>query len=276
MPSGRVLVVGGRDDDQILGAPEILDFGEEPAWLAAGAMKAARFQLTASLLQDGSVLVVGGREDLKIHASAERFRPLAGGLPCNDPGECDSVLCANGVCCDQACTGPCLACTAAEKGGGADGECGPLPGNPCGAYECDPSGKCKTSCETDDDCTSTYHCREGLCSKPDSAVCDGDHSLVRDDGAVVEDCRPARCSTETNDCNRPCGTNLDCLPGYECLSESGNCVERTVSELGSGCGCRIDEGGPRGVVIGLLALGAWMGVLRRRRRCTARGKGWLS
>ena len=48
------------------------------------------------------------------------------GTACSANAQCASGFCADGVCCDQACNGVCQACTAAKKGSGADGVCGPI------------------------------------------------------------------------------------------------------------------------------------------------------
>jgi hypothetical protein len=50
----------------------------------------------------------------------------ANGSPCVSGANCLSGSCTDGVCCNTACTGLCQACTAARKGTGADGVCGPI------------------------------------------------------------------------------------------------------------------------------------------------------
>src|SRR5439155_181355 len=62
-------------------------------------------------------------------ACATAKRSLAG-------SDCQSFNCADGVCCNSACTGTCQACTAAKKGSGSDGSCGTIgngldPDNEC-------------------------------------------------------------------------------------------------------------------------------------------------
>jgi hypothetical protein len=74
------------------------------------------------------------------------------GMPCSGGNECMSTFCADGVCCNNACTGTCQACTAAKKGGvGSDGTCGNIaqgldPDNECGPFTCDGGGACVTNC----------------------------------------------------------------------------------------------------------------------------------
>lgn len=70
------------------------------------------------------------------------------GSPCTVDAECTSGFCADGVCCDARCQLPCRACTAALKGGGEDGRCGPIlagldPNDECpGTSTCNGNGTC--------------------------------------------------------------------------------------------------------------------------------------
>ncbi|MBI5542723.1 MAG: hypothetical protein HY901_02465, partial [Deltaproteobacteria bacterium] len=74
----------------------------------------------------------------------------ADGGVCASSNVCSSGSCVDGVCCNSACTGPCQACSAAKKGSGADGVCGPIgvntdPDSECidqGAASCGTSGVC--------------------------------------------------------------------------------------------------------------------------------------
>jgi hypothetical protein len=83
-----------------------------------------------------------------------------------------SGFCADGVCCDTACTGLCQACTAAKQGGGNDGTCGNIttgtdPANECaGTAVCNGAGACKLpnglACFANGDCVSGI-CVDGVC-----------------------------------------------------------------------------------------------------------------
>jgi hypothetical protein len=73
LPSGKVLVVGGRNSSGVLGTAEEYD----PAtgtWSAAGALASARELHTATLLGTGKVLVAGGLNGVSL-ASAELYDP---------------------------------------------------------------------------------------------------------------------------------------------------------------------------------------------------------
>ena len=67
-----------------------------------------------------------------------RSSPLTGtvtvrlpqGAACTDGAACGSGFCVDGVCCDTACGGPCVACALAAQGA-VDGTCTPLTGVDC-------------------------------------------------------------------------------------------------------------------------------------------------
>lgn len=110
------------------------------------------------------------------------------GATCTGNNSCASKFCVDGVCCNSACQGPCLTCSAAAS----PGTCGAAPaGKVCGAplcsgqttsqSFCDGSGMCapsmpvscapyvcsgmgcKTSCATDTDCVAGHFCAAGRC-----------------------------------------------------------------------------------------------------------------
>ena len=98
---------------------------------------------------------------------------LRQGEACEDGAVCLSGSCADGVCCDTPCDGPCAACTAARRGAGADGECGPVaagldPDDECpGATTCDTGGACSllnagSACTLGDECAGG-RCADGVC-----------------------------------------------------------------------------------------------------------------
>src|SRR5262249_7646214 len=90
---------------------------------------------------------------------------LPNGSACSMASQCQSGLCVDSVCCNSTCTGLCQACSAAKKGQGSDGSCGPVvsgadpdsdctqaPQSTCGQTGfCNGSGACElyasgTSC----------------------------------------------------------------------------------------------------------------------------------
>lgn len=73
---GRVLVVGGEEDqNRMLATAELYDRGAE-AWTPVTAMSEARHRHTATLLRDGTVLVAGGSY-FDTFASTEIYDPAA-------------------------------------------------------------------------------------------------------------------------------------------------------------------------------------------------------
>ena len=80
---GKILLVGGSDPP--LKSAELIDLNQaNPTWRATGSMAAARRQLNATILPDGTVLVTGGssgagfnNSDAPVY-SAERWNPVDG------------------------------------------------------------------------------------------------------------------------------------------------------------------------------------------------------
>ncbi len=173
------------------------------------------------------------------------------GVPCTGGHTCASGVCADGVCCDVPCGG-CSACTAARKGGGTDGTCGPvppgeLPGGEatCPAQalsECGRTGTCdgKGACAVAPEgapCLEGAACVAGVCTVS-PAFCDGAHQIVTGD-VVVVDCAPYRCNHEPA-CLEACSSSLDCAPGLTCTARR-TCEAPGAPPTRQG-GCRVGSG----------------------------------
>jgi len=125
------------------------------------------------------------------------------GAACTNATQCLSSLCVDGICCDTPCTGLCQACSAAKKGTGTSGTCGPItdgtnPDNECtpqsctagvvtksqvcngagacrgdGTIACSPymcaGTACATTCSSDSGCAATAHCAGTTCT-PDLEI----------------------------------------------------------------------------------------------------------
>jgi hypothetical protein len=77
LADGRVLLVGGMDQTDVLGPAELYDPGTGE-FTDEGSMAQGRDDHTATVLPDGSVLVAGGYKDANPEipvASAELWRP---------------------------------------------------------------------------------------------------------------------------------------------------------------------------------------------------------
>jgi hypothetical protein len=169
----------------------------------------------------------------------------SGGTSCATGGECASGSCVDGVCCDTACTGLCQACTAAKKGSGANGVCGPIgagadPDNECAAQAASTCGTTGT-CNGAGACAlwpSGTSCGAATCqgSVIKAQICSGTGTCGL--GAGGTDCAPYACSAGA--CKTTCAGAADCAAGYVCiggactspLADGATCA--ASSECGSG------------------------------------------
>ncbi|MDC0678373.1 Kelch repeat-containing protein [Sorangium atrum] len=206
LPSGKVLLTGGLETcgtytfygtkalfDEATLAWSSLDL-ESPATLARAFHSSTR-------LEDGSVLLAGGYVGATTPtASAVLFHersPLGAG--CATDSDCGSGSCADSVCCDARCDGPCDACAAAS-GASQDGACTPVTGAACDdADACIAGGVCEagacvggaaapdgTPCSDGDVCSTASACVAGACEGSSLAVC-----LPADECHEAPACDPA-------------------------------------------------------------------------------------
>jgi len=196
----------------------------------------------------------GDEADVDCGGSCET--KCAQGKACAAVTDCETGFCADAVCCNEACDGDCLSCTAAlkEDESTMDGTCGPSKVNStcgaepsctdgvltnadtcdaaggcvdqgtteCGAFICDPMGTaCLTACMDDDDCATCNVCNAmGQCELAPAgspgAGCTGDQAC---DGAGT--CKAANgqdCQNATE-----CGSAY-CVDAVCCdTSCLGNC-----------------------------------------------------
>lgn len=300
LPSGRLLVTGGSNEiltDGAMRSTELYDAATD-TWVEAGDMVENRCNHRTSVLGDGSVLVTGGAQESNVLSTAELFTLAATGTPCDLGDVCTSGFCVDGVCCDVACEGPCLSCSAAGKGGGDDGTCGPVaadtdPRDDCldsGAAcqdngVCDGQGACAQYAGPDctlRPCINGGECASGFCA--DAVCCDqacdgACRSCARATGALVDGecrgaapgtseasaCAPYGCNSDGT-CRDSCATVDDCAAPTVC-SEAGRCesFEEDSAQADEGCGCRA-AGAPsdRHPWVATLLLSLFV-VARRRR-----------
>jgi hypothetical protein len=135
------------------------------------------------------------------------------GAACMAPADCPGDgPCVDGVCCDTACGGLCQACTAALKGAGLDGQCGPVmagtdPGMECtDPQTCNGMGACKAP--TGAACAAAGDCATGFCV--DMVCCD------MACGGLCQACSAAKKGQGANGACGPIKAGND--PDMECTS----------------------------------------------------------
>ncbi len=161
------------------------------------------------------------------------------GNACSGPGQCNAGLyCVDGVCCTTDCVGACQACSAAKKGQGVNGICGPIaagqdpdaecadkPGSTCDTTgSCDGNGKCALhpagiSCGTGTSCAA---------GQETSYQCNG---LGACQPAGSKSCAPYQCNGSV--CATGCTTDGECSGGYFCNTTTAKCALK----LDSGATC---------------------------------------
>lgn len=143
------------------------------------------------------------------------------GADCIDNAHCQSDVCADGVCCDRACTG-CEACNLA----GSEGSCTDIPAGPasgrcvgaCATDQCDGLGRCVPA-------VSGTVCEDGPCSNlgQRNRQWNGASSGTRTCNGSSLDCTTSIpcanslvCDTTSGDCRTMCRTDNDCVLGTYC------------------------------------------------------------
>lgn len=170
------------------------------------------------------------------------------GASCSSNDGCASGFCVDGVCCENACDGPCESCTKAETGAW-EGVCRPIlyftdPADECPNGVCDGFGQCTNpgvTCANALDCASGF-CVDGFCCDSPCADACMACNVVGNVGSCVpvpmfEDDANAipPCTGSTSSCNgsgvckeeggQTCATNAECLSGN---CEMGFCGESVL------------------------------------------------
>lgn len=157
----------------------------------------------------------------------------ANGDACTSGGQCASTFCVDGVCCGSACGGVCEACTAAKKGTGADGACGPVgaatdPDDECpdeGAMSCGNDGTCDGAGACHKYASGTV-CAPASCAggtQSEARSCDGAGTCG---AAATSSCGAYACDAIA--CKTSCATSADCAPGNTCGGD-GKCFAVATS-----------------------------------------------
>lgn len=146
------------------------------------------------------------------------------GATCGSSSECQSGFCADGVCCDQACSGSCDRCNLS----GSVGTCSPAPVNDPGSPACGGSVVCNGTLA---DCPIL--CTSGC---PSSTYCSGTYCSAKKTNGVScgagTECQTGNC-VDGVCCNTACGDTCDA-----CSVAQGAAVNGTCALLGPSRICR--------------------------------------
>lgn len=257
-------VIGGKGPNGVLADAEVLSTTDGIHFGRTGPLNAPRYWHSAMQLNgkmyvtaglDGGGQPLASSEVFTIHHVGESCvadadcdhdicacgvcieKKLDTGTASTCPEECNSGFATDGVCCDALCDGDCEACSAAAKGQGADGACGPVksgldPKNKCEQLG---SGNCALQGFCDGNGVCANHqgaaCGGGpTCQDPETALlgqkCASDGNCA---AAAAVPCGAYKC--EEPGCLASCQTNSDCKPPNTC--QEGSCV--SSKPLGQNC-----------------------------------------
>lgn len=164
------------------------------------------------------------------------------GTACSVGTDCASGFCVDGVCCNSACSGTCMACTGWKKGSGVNGTCGPIanatdPDNECAANDCNGSGACGNlsadgaPCSNSAQCGSN-HCVDGVCC---NTACGASCQACNFPGSVGTCTSMAAGQSDPNGspaCTGTCDGNGGCVkPAGSACTAGSECASHICNEL---------------------------------------------
>jgi hypothetical protein len=146
---------------------------------------------------------------------------LGNGQACTAANQCASGHCVDGVCCENACTGLCRACSSVKQGGGIDGLCLKV------ANFTDPDSECAGGRVCNDNltapgCTGVQQCN---CSTP----------VFNQYQNCCSTCGQAECPSQINACNAQHGTYCTAIGNVDVYG-AGQGVTDTNCPSGKRCG----------------------------------------
>ncbi len=151
---------------------------------------------------------------------------------CADARECGSGYCADGVCCDQACTGQCQACGEPSSAG----TCIAVKGKPrTPRTDCAGSG---TTCGGQCDGTNIAACAYATADQSCGTGCvDARHQACDGAGSCLSAsvCPGNLACDGATKCKTACATSADCVSGYTCDGADHKCkaISATCSADGT-------------------------------------------
>lgn len=206
-------------------------------FLFAGNLNKNRYHHAGANLPGNRVLVVGGVDPSAgtYFADGEIFALTPNGQACTSAGECASLKCVEGVCCNADCTGACQSCLNA-KTGAASGTCSPIkvgtdPDNDCAA-------EAQSTCSNDGMCDGAGACRKWTSGTQCGSSCvNGTQTTLGCNGAGscsqalgTKSCGGPPCAN-AQVCSTTCGPGSPCQTGFWC--DAGTCK----AQLAKGAVC---------------------------------------
>ncbi|MDI1451100.1 hypothetical protein [Polyangium sp. 6x1] len=188
--------------------------------------------------------VANGQDDPVTCAGADETCDGAGACKkenaaaCGDDTDCMSGHCVDSLCCDTACAGTCEACSAAKKGSGFDGVCGPIALGTDPDMECTMPGTCDgagmcigdigDACMNGADCASG-HCADGFCCNMACA----DDCFSCGLGGMEGECMPVPKGTTDGTC---VAADFEVCDGAGvCLGDTGHACNADEECLSKSC-----------------------------------------
>ncbi len=165
---------------------------------------------------------------------------LALGDVCGSGDACDTGLCVDGVCCESACDGPCVACDVAGQLGTCSllprasasrhGACTVNPLTPCqNDGTCDGRGACAVAAAQTSCGTPTCVVNQTLANKK---ICDGFGACKT---LASTSCAPYICQTSPPACAKSCTNNLQCSAAICSLTSCGKIANGRLCSAPAQC-----------------------------------------
>lgn len=269
LADGRVVVVGGRNKDEVIRGADIYRALTLADKCAHDGDCASGFCVDGVCCDRACIdqcEACGGGKCQPVVGSPRGLRPLCEGA---GPGEtckatvCDGVTANKCVmpkeikCADATCAGNKFTAEGACNGMGA---CVKPTEKDCGAFGCNEDG-CRTTCVVSGECAPGAICVDGACIAGASGACNADLTASLDDAKTPTLCTPYRCVKNTGKCAQSCTTTNECAGGFIC-GGNNRCEPPVASDDGGGC--NVGHAGNGGAAFALLlALAAITSRLRR-------------
>jgi len=208
-----------------------------PAPLAIANLADHEFEPRVAAASKTQRMVVYSRFDLdpafrSVRARARLVDGLPTGSACTTGAECISTACADGYCCDSACTDQCGACDVPGK----EGLCVAITGAPKGTRPACVTGTpttCTSRCDGVDKTMCTFPSTTTTCStsacvagvETHASTCNGAGAC----SDVPKSCGAYACGSTA--CNTTCTSAAECAAGFGC--KDGTCIPALT--LGEAC-----------------------------------------